>query len=233
MQQFYTPSLLPDSNTYLFDEQESKHIARVLRKNSGESIRLTNGKGHLFWGILEVLNPKTCSVNITRSDFVAPSNVQVHMAVAPTKNMDRFEWFLEKATELGVHRITPILCERSERKQLNMERCTKIISAAVKQSLRAYAPILDALTPLKDFSTDAPVCCIAHCEDLPKIALKKVLNNSPKSCVLVGPEGDFTPKEIEWALAQKMQAVHLGDARLRTETAALVALHTATLLHTS
>lgn len=233
MQQFYTPSLAPNSNMHFFDEQESKHIARVLRKNSGETIRLTNGKGHLFWGTLEVLTPKKCNVRLTRSEFVAPSNVQVHIAVAPTKNMDRFEWLLEKATELGVHRITPILCERSERKQLKMERCTKIIASAVKQSLRAYAPVLDVLTALKEFSTDAPVSCIAHCDDLPKIPLKKVLNDMPKCCVLVGPEGDFTPKEIEWAMAQKMQAVHLGDARLRTETAALVALHTATLLHTS
>ncbi|MGB0393327.1 MAG: RsmE family RNA methyltransferase, partial [Flavobacteriaceae bacterium] len=104
MQQFYTPEIDIHSKRYVFNDQESKHIARVLRKSSGETVRLTNGKGHLFWGTLEVLNPKRCSVKLTRSEFVAPSNVQVHMAVAPTKNMDRFEWFLEKATELGVHR---------------------------------------------------------------------------------------------------------------------------------
>ncbi len=232
MQQFYTPTLESGSSSHSFDEQESKHIARVLRKNSGETIRLTNGKGHLFWGVLEVLSPKNCRVNITASEFIEPSSVQVHMAVAPTKNMDRFEWFLEKATELGVHRITPILCERSERRQLKLERCTKIITAAVKQSLRAHAPILDELTPLSQFTTNAPITCIAHCDDIPKSALKDALDDKPNSCILIGPEGDFTTNEIQWALAQNIQAVDLGNARLRTETAALVALHTAILLHT-
>lgn len=233
MQQFYTPEIDIHSKRYVFNDQESKHIARVLRKSSGETVRLTNGKGHLFWGTLEVLTPKKCAVEITKHQLIRPSETQIHIAVAPTKSLDRFEWFLEKATELGVHRITPILCSRSERKHLKMERCNKVIVAALKQSLGAYLPILDPLTALKDLNTEAPLSCIAHCHDSEKMPLTKAAENQSNICVLIGPEGDFTPKEIEWALAQKMQAVHLGDARLRTETAALVALHTATLLHTS
>ena len=231
MQQFYTPSLLPNATTHLLDEQESKHLVRVLRKKGGETIRLTNGKGYLFWGELEVLTPKKCKVHISNTKYIEPSIHEVHLAVAPTKNMDRFEWLLEKATEIGVHRITPILCDRSERRQLKMERCHKIIATTVKQSLRAYTPILETLTPLKNFRTDAPITCLAHCEDSPKLTLKQAVKNYPKSCVLIGPEGDFTPNEIEWATHQNIQAVHLGNARLRTETAALVALHTAALLH--
>lgn len=233
MQQFYTPSLSPNTSAHLLDEQESKHLVRVLRKNSGETIRLTNGKGYLFWGELEVLTQKKCRVHILRAEYVEPPFLEVHLAVAPTKNMDRFEWFLEKATEIGVHRITPILCERSERKQLKIERCLKIINATVKQSLRAYTPILEELTPLKNFHTDASISCLAHCEDSPKLPLKQVLKNHPKSCLLIGPEGDFTPNEIEWAKNKHIQSVHLGNARLRTETAALIALHTATLLHST
>ena len=231
MQQFFTPTISTSDTSYAFDEQESKHIARVLRKLTGESIRLTNGKGDLFWGTLEVLSPKKCTVSISKCEHIAPPNVKIHMAVAPTKNMDRFEWFLEKATELGVHRITPILCKRSERKQLKLERCNKIIASAVKQSLRVYAPILDPLTTLKDLQTDATFSCIAHCEPTAKKALKEVVLHQNNCCVLIGPEGDFTPEEITWATRHNITPVHLGDARLRTETAALTALHTALLLN--
>ncbi len=232
MQQFYTPELTSRDKDYAFEEQESKHIARVLRKTSGEKIRLTNGKGDLFWGTLEVLSQKKCTVTISKCEHIPPPNVKIHMAVAPTKNMDRFEWFLEKATELGVHRITPILCKRSERKQLKIERCNKIIASAVKQSLRVYAPILDSLTSLKDLQTDAAFSYIAHCETTAKKALKEVVLNQNNCCILIGPEGDFIPDEITWAAKHSITPVHLGDARLRTETAALTALHTAVLLNT-
>jgi 16S rRNA (uracil1498-N3)-methyltransferase len=231
MQQFFTPDIELHDTSYTFDEQESKHIARVLRKVSGEQIRLTNGKGDLFWGTLEVLSQKKCAVSISECEHVAASDVAVHMAVAPTKNMDRFEWFLEKATELGVHRITPILCGRSERKQLKLERCNKIIAAAVKQSLRVYAPTLDPLTALQDLQTEAPISYIAHCEPFEKIALKQAVMHQKECCILIGPEGDFSPEEIMWATKQNITAVHLGDVRLRTETAALSALHTALLLN--
>ena len=229
MQQFFTPDISLNDAQYVFDEQESKHIVRVLRKTSGEQIRLTNGKGDLFWGVLEVLGPKKCMVTVSECKHLPPPKIAVHMAVAPTKNIDRFEWFLEKATELGVHRITPILCSRSERKQLKLARCHKIIATAVKQSLRVYAPILDPLTTLKDFQTTAPVSFMGHCENSKKSPLKDVVLNQPNCCILIGPEGDFTTQEITWATNNNMHPVALGNTRLRTETAALVALHTAIL----
>ena len=231
MQQFLTPSLSTNDNSYIFDEQESKHIARVMRKVSGEEIRLTNGKGDLFWGILEVLSPKKCTVTISKKERVSPPKTCIHIAVAPTKNMVRFEWFLEKATELGVHRITPILCSRSERKQLKLERCNKIIASALKQSLRAYAPILDPLTTLKELHTTASISYMAHCENAIKKPLKEAVRKQTNSCILIGPEGDFTSDEIAWAIGKNIHPVDLGDARLRTETAALIALHTALLVN--
>lgn len=233
MQQFYTPDIDADIKTHAFNENESKHIARVLRKKSGDTIRLTNGKGLILYGILEVTSPKHCSITITSTEFVNTPETYVHMAVAPTKNMDRFEWFLEKATELGVQRITPILCDRSERKQLKTERCEKIIEAALKQSLRAHKPILDPLTFLKDFNTNASICCIAHCENTDKEKLQRVVSQQSNVCILIGPEGDFSNKEITWAKELGIKAVDLGNARLRTETAALVACHTVLLINES
>lgn len=230
MQQFYTPEIDIRSRRYVFSEQESKHIARVLRKKSGETVRLTNGKGYLFWGKLEVITPKKCAVEITKHEQIMPAETQIHIAVAPTKSLDRFEWFLEKATELGVHRITPILCSRSERKHLKIDRCNKVIVAALKQSLGAYLPILDPLTMLKDLNTEASLSCVAHCHDSDKIALIKAAENQSTICVLIGPEGDFTKEEVEWAVQHKIQPVNLSKRRLRTETAALVALHTVILL---
>lgn len=231
MQQFYTPYIDKNTKEFYFDEQESKHIAKVLRKTSGETVRLTNGKGVLFWGKLEVSHPKKCKVYITKIENVPSPRTYVHIAVAPTKNMDRFEWFLEKATELGVQRITPIICSRSERKLLKYDRCEKIIHAAVKQSLSAYAPILDSAIPFEKFTTEATISCIAYCEDKPKTSLKEVASQHTSCCVLIGPEGDFTTEEIHWATTQNIHLVHLGNARLRTETAALIALHTINLLH--
>ena len=233
MQQFYTPDIDADIKTHAFNESESKHIARVLRKKSGDTIRLTNGKGLILYGILEVTSPKHCSITITTTEFVNTPETYVHMAVAPTKNMDRFEWFLEKATELGVQRITPILCDRSERKQLKTERCEKIIEAALKQSLRAHKPILDPLTPLKELNTSASISCIAHCENTDKEKLQRVVNQQSNVCILIGPEGDFSKKEITWAKELGIKAVDLGNVRLRTETAALVACHTVLLINES
>jgi 16S rRNA (uracil1498-N3)-methyltransferase len=233
MQQFYTPDIDADIKTHAFNENESKHIARVLRKKSGDTIRLTNGKGLILYGILEVNSPKHCSITITSTEFVNTPETYVHIAVAPTKNMDRFEWFLEKATELGVQRITPILCDRSERKVLKTERCEKIIEAALKQSLRAHKPILDPLTPLKELNTSASISCIAHCENTDKEKLQRVVNQQSNVCILIGPEGDFSKKEITWAKELGIKAVDLGKARLRTETAALVACHTVLLINES
>ena len=231
MQQFYSPYITPKNSIFNFDEQESKHIARVLRKISGDSIQLTDGMGTVYYGTLEVLSQKKCLVHIDSCNRIAPQNPYVHMAVAPTKSMDRFEWFVEKATELGVQRITPLLCDHSSRKNLKLERCSKIAVSALKQSLRAYMPTIDPLTPIWDFKTDAAKTFMAHCADTPKKALKEALKLQSSICILIGPEGDFSTREINWATEHQIEAIHLGHYRLRTETAALAACHASILFN--
>jgi 16S rRNA (uracil1498-N3)-methyltransferase len=230
MQQFFTPDIELTSESYSFKEVESKHIAKVLRKKTGDLLHLTNGKGQLIKAKLSMVSPKNCVIELLEIKEIPASKTAIHMLVAPTKNISRFEWFLEKATELGVYKITPVLCDRSERKHIKHERFEKIIHAALKQSLRAYAPILEPLTPLKEIEVDRPTF-MAHCEDSPKESLKSAVNGQSNCSILIGPEGDFSKSEIAWANEQNITAVHLGSNRLRTETAALAALHTALLMN--
>lgn len=230
MQQFFTPDIELTSESYSFKEVESKHIAKVLRKKTGDLLHLTNGKGQLIKAKLSMVSPKNCVIELLEIKEIPASKTAIHMLVAPTKNISRFEWFLEKATELGVYKITPMLCDRSERKHIKHERFEKIIHAALKQSLRAYAPILEPLTSLKEIEVDRPTF-MAHCEDSPKESLKSAVNGQSNCSILIGPEGDFSKSEIAWANEQNITAVHLGSNRLRTETAALAALHTALLMN--
>lgn len=230
MQQFFTPDVDITSENYSFNEVESKHLAKVLRKNIGDLLHLTNGKGQLITAKLSMVSPKSCVVKLLEIKEIPAPKTAIHMLVAPTKNINRFEWFLEKATELGVYKITPVLCDRSERKFIKHERCKKIIHAALKQSLRAYAPILEPLTPLKEIAVNG-LTLMAHCEDSPKKSLKDMVKAQAECSILIGPEGDFSKAEIEWADEQNITAVHLGSNRLRTETAALAALHTALLMN--
>ena len=167
MQQFFTPDIDLTSENYSFIEVESKHITKVLRKNIGDLLHMTDGKGHLITAKLRVVSPKNCSVKLLEIKEIPAPKTAIHMLVAPTKNINRFEWFLEKATELGVYKITPVLCDKSERKHIKHERCEKIIHAALKQSLRAYAPILEPLTPLKQIAVNG-LTLMAHCADSPK-----------------------------------------------------------------
>lgn len=230
MQQFFTPDVDITSENYSFNEVESKHLSKVLRKNIGDLLHLTNGKGQLITAKLSMVSPKGCVVKLLEIKEIPAPKTAIHMLVAPTKNINRFEWFLEKATELGVYKITPVLCDRSERKFIKHERCEKIIHAALKQSLRAYAPILEPLTPLKEIAVNG-LTLMAHCEDSPKKSLKDVVKAQAECSILIGPEGDFSKAEIAWADEQNITAVHLGSNRLRTETAALAALHTALLMN--
>jgi 16S rRNA (uracil1498-N3)-methyltransferase len=193
-------------------------------------LNLTNGKGQLIAAKLHLVSPKSCVVKLLEIKNIPAPKTVIHMIVAPTKNISRFEWFLEKATELGVYKITPVLCDRSERKHIKHERCEKLIHAALKQSLRAYMPILAPLTQLKELEIKKPAF-MAHCEDSPKKSLKDVVNGQANCSILIGPEGDFSKNEIAWANDQNITAVHLGSNRLRTETAALAALHTALLMN--
>ncbi len=231
MQLFYTP-YITDSNFYL-DETESKHAVRVLRLANGDKIQLIDGNGNFFEAQIVNAHPKRCEVEITEkiSGF-NKRNHYLHLAVAPTKNIDRFEWFLEKATEIGVDEITPILCDHSERKMIKNERLEKVIISAMKQSLKAYLPKLNRLTLLKtilksDFDGQK---FIAHCYDQNKRELKNELVSSQFNLILIGPEGDFSEEEVELALQKQFIPVSLGESRLRTETAAVVACHTVNLL---
>lgn len=231
MQLFYNPHLELDATEIDFDKEESRHITKVLRKSEGDILNISNGKGGMFEAEIITTNPKKVVAKIIRSEQSAPPKYKLHMAVAPTKNIERFEWFLEKATEIGITEITPILCERSERKVIKPERLERIIQSAVKQSLRPYTPLLNPLISFQDFikQTHSENRFIAHCEDSEKQALFKVTQPASESIVLIGPEGDFSVKEIEMALTERFIPVTLGESRLRTETAAIIACHTIAL----
>lgn len=226
MQLFYNPSLTSESTEIMFDKTESKHIVRVLRKKLGDILHVTNGKGLLFIGSISLVNDSNC---IAKIDEIQPQpkpwNYYLHIAIAPTKNIDRFEWFLEKATEIGIDEITPILCSRSERKVLKNDRLEKILESAMKQSLKYQLPKLNELQSLKSFlkSTQKGQLFIAHCDETYRKSFKNELIKNEQITVLIGPEGDFSPEEIHLALANNFTPVTLGKSRLRTETAALVA----------
>lgn len=229
MQLFFNEGLTSNDTEILFSKEESKHIVKVLRKKEGDSLSITNGKGYLFTAKITIAGIHKCIANITSSNYTKPASHHIHLAVAPTKMNDRYEWFLEKATEIGIQEITPIICEHSERKVIKTERLKKIIQSASKQSLSYYLPKLNAPCSLKDFVANqkSETKFIAHCEETERTSLKKALQKSESKdiCLLIGPEGDFSTKEIELAKQNNFAPVMLGKTRLRTETAAIVATH--------
>lgn len=233
MHLFYTPDI--SGTDYTLSEDESKHAVRVLRLNAGEGVKLVDGKGGFYEAIVTDPNPKRCRLEITETvpDF-GKKPYYIHIAVAPTKNLDRMEWFVEKAVEIGIDEISFLKCTRSERKELKIDRLEKIAVSAMKQSLKAYLPKLNELMTYKHFLLNSDTDSdgyIAHLEEGNRQDLKQI-NTSEKTkfCILIGPEGDFTPEEIELALAKGIKPVTLGESRLRTETAALVACYTLNLL---
>lgn len=229
---FYTPEL--SGKTYTLDETESKHCVRVLRLEKGDEITLVDGRGGFFTAEIADPNPKRCAVNVIKSELNFGLRIfHVHVAIAPTKNMERIEWFLEKATEIGINRVTPLLCRHSERKEIKHDRLEKVMIAAMKQSLKAYLPQLDPLTKFTDFIRQPfdGQKFIAHCEEQHRELLKNTMNPRGNYLILIGPEGDFSPEEIEMAIASGFLPVSLGDSRLRTETAGVVACHTFNLLN--
>lgn len=235
MQLFYHKSLDNNTSHFFFDKEESQHIAKVLRLQQGDTLHITNGKGLLFQGQLTFASPKQCEVTITQCTPQLRRPYYLHLVVAPTKMNERYEWFLEKATEIGVDEITPIICQHSERTVLKIERFQKIILSAMKQSLQCYLPQLNPPIKSSDFfkqlQPDATAKFIAHCEDTHKQMLSHILpNDAQRIMILIGPEGDFSSDEITTALAQHFQPISLGDTRLRTETAAIVACHTIAVL---
>lgn len=233
MQLFYNPTISSDSQDLLMTKDESRHISRVLRKKTGDHIFICNGKGGIFEAEINQATEKSCLLKIIRHSQQAPLPYALHLAVAPTKLNERFEWFLEKATEIGVSEITPIICQHSERRKIKLERYQKIVQSAMKQSLKAYLPVLNPAISFKAFieKPREDHMYIAHCENEQKTLLKSLLKPKSNSTILIGPEGDFSPEEITLALQHNWQPISLGETRLRTETAALVACHSVAFIN--
>jgi 16S rRNA (uracil1498-N3)-methyltransferase len=226
MQLFYTPYIDAASQTYCLNEEESKHCVRVLRLQAGDEVQLIDGKGNFFNATITDAHPKKTFLKITsvQKEF-NKRNHYLHIAIAPTKNIERLEWFLEKATEIGIDEISLIICQRSERKEAKVERLNKVITSAIKQSIKAYHPALNEVIAFNKLIA-APFDgqkFIAHCEPGDKFSLKEQLKPLGKYLIMIGPEGDFAPKEIIDALNFDFKAITLGESRLRTETAALEA----------
>ena len=225
MNYFYHPTLDNSISQFSFSAEESRHIVKVLRKVTGEQLWITNGKGDLFTCEIIFADPKKCSCKVLNFKKNLPPRFELHLAVAPTKRLERFQWFLEKATEIGVTEITPILCEHSERDKFSVERLERVIQEAMKQSLRTYLPRLNPLTPFADLvKAELPgLRFIAHCEDDEKVELNRRVAPDKDIVVLIGPEGDFNRSEIQTAYESGFLPVSLGQSRLRTETAAIFA----------
>ena len=233
MQLFFNSELSIDNNQIQFSKEESKHIVRVLRKSVGDKLFITNGKGTMFESEITSADQNKCCAKIISSQIKPQKNYKLHLAVAPTKMNDRYEWFLEKATEIGVDSITPIFCDNSERRSIKSDRYEKILLSAMKQSLNCYLPELKDAINFKDFITQSHdgLLFIAHCEDTNRKSLKQELKTNKEITILIGPEGDFSTKEIDLALQYNFVPVTLGNSRLRTETAAVVACHSVAFIN--
>jgi 16S rRNA (uracil1498-N3)-methyltransferase len=233
MQLFYNPTINETTENFSFDKEESKHIIKVMRKKGGDILYVTNGLGYLFKTEISLGSDIKCTVKIISFEQAEKPIYHLHLAVAPTKMNDRYEWFLEKATEMGISEITPIICDHSERKFVKNDRFDKIIQSAMKQSAQVFLPKLNEPIAFKDFiknQTNGQLF-IGHCEETQKISLKNVLKPNTDVTILIGPEGDFSNKEIVLAIENNYIPVSLGATRLRTETAAIVACHSVVLLN--
>lgn len=228
---FYTPNILTNLE---LPSEEAQHCIKVLRKKEGDEVLLTDGKGNFYDAEIVQANPKHCIVNIVKSVPQKKNwNFNLQIAFAPTKNMDRVEWFAEKATEIGIDRFSPILCQYSERKEIKLQRIEKILVSAMKQSQKALLPQLDEIQSFsqlikQEFNGSK---FIAHCYPQDKPILKEVYKKGEDALILIGPEGDFSEKEVEDAIRSGFQPISLGESRLRTETAALAACHAVHVLN--
>jgi 16S rRNA (uracil1498-N3)-methyltransferase len=215
-------------------EEEARHALKVLRLGVGDAVRVTDGRGNFYEATVAGADAKKCRLAVRHHEPESgKKGFSIHVAVAPTKNTDRTEWLVEKCVEIGVDQISFVLCERSERRHFNPERVEKIAVAAMKQSLKAYLPQLDELVPLRDF-LQRPLPghkYIAHLVEGERQLLQRVAPTGGSYCVLIGPEGDFTPGEVAAALASGFVPVSLGESRLRTETAGIVACHILNLVN--
>lgn len=232
MQLFYVPDI--DGKQVTLNPIESIHCIKVLRLTLGDTIHLIDGKGGFYKAQIAEPNPKSCILNIlSKEENFGEKDFYLHIAIAPTKNIDRFEWFLEKSTEIGINEITPIVCQYSERKMIKPERLNKILISAIKQSKNAFLPKLNELTAFKDFISSPfdGEKYIAHCSEVEKTHLKNQAAKKSKCLILIGPEGDFSEEEIIKSKEFDFQDISLGESRLRTETAGVVACHTINLIN--
>lgn len=223
---FYHPDI---ANSQQLPEQESQHCVKVLRMKEGDELTVVDGCGNFYSCELVQAHPKHCLVKILdvqkqelNRDF------KITIAFAPTKQMDRNEWFIEKAVEIGVDRFIPLRCDFSERKEIKTDRLTKIMVSAMKQSKQAFLPVLEEMTPFQQVVSQSfeGQKYIAHCYSTDKSALSQICKKGENTLILIGPEGDFSESEVQMAIDNGFKAISLGDNRLRTETACLTALHT-------
>lgn len=232
MQLFYSTEIF--ETHLLLEGEEARHV-QVLRKQPGDTLQVVDGQGTLMLARIASLEKKRVLLDILeRQEAFGKPAFRLGIAIAPTKNISRFEWFLEKTTEIGITDIYPLLCEHSERKHLRPDRLEKILVAAMKQSVKAYLPTLHALQEMPDFlakvSSEWSQKLVAHCEDSEKKGIPQIYQAGSDVLILIGPEGDFSSEEIAAAIDTGFQPVHLGPHRLRTETAGVVACHTIQLL---
>lgn len=231
MNLFYTQKI--SGNLAFLEDEEARHCVQVLRRKPGDAISFVDGLGTFYDGKIVEVSKKACVIEIEAQRTEVPRDFYVHIAIAPTKNNDRFEWFLEKATEIGIDEITPLLCEHSERKKIRLDRLEKICLAAMKQSLKARLPKLHDLVPFGEFvqQIEAEQKFIAHLEEANTPHLKNNCQPTKNTLILIGPEGDFSNTEIKFAKENNYASVSLGASRLRTETAGMVACHIVNLVN--
>ncbi len=235
MQIFYVPGI--SGSSCVMDPFESRHCIRVLRMAKDDSVTIVDGQGGLFRGVITDPDPAACRIKITETvNGFEKRGYKLHMAVSPVKNQDRFEWFIEKSVEFGIDVITPIICRFTEKQKVKTERINNIIISAMKQSLKAYRPVLNEPVCFSEFiAKEHPgIKMIAHCN--PGYALKSIGHIYEKgmdSLILIGPEGDFSSEEIEMAMANGFTGISLGNSRLRTETAGIAACHSVYFINLS
>lgn len=228
MQLFYLPNLSIEDKIADFNKDESKHLYKVLRKSPGDKINITNGENILFKGTISSISKNNCQVSIQETIKQKPLPYSLHIGISLLKSNERFEWFLEKASEIGVTEITPLICDRTEKKFINENRLKKILISGMKQSIKTHFPKLNAVCSLKNFLKGElnDQLFIAHCNDSEKKPLLKLIKPKSDYLILIGPEGDFTEKEVESCNQSKFKNVSLGKTRLRAETAGILACHT-------
>jgi 16S rRNA (uracil1498-N3)-methyltransferase len=225
MQVFFAPDITGD--VFVLSQDESKHIVRVLRMTRGTTVKLIDGKGNLYEGLIEDPDPKRCTITVTGviREF-EKRNHKLNIAISPLKNPDRFEWFVEKSVEIGIDRITPLICKNTEKQSIKPGRINNIIISAMKQSLKAFMTVLDEPVSFREFTglKHNGIKMIAHCNNtFDRSRISDAYNRQEDATILIGPEGDFSEEEIRLAADEGFSQIHLGYSRLRTETAGIAA----------